>query len=245
MPLEEDLDATERLERMACLHRAADPLIAVQHENVLRVYGLEYHDGWGCVVAEYLEGVRLSELLAVEETLPPAQVAPLGAALASVMAAAQQVGIEIKGLSSDEIVMTGRGEIKVCSFVCRSESSGAVEAAGERGASGLCTLGALLYRCLTGRQPAVQPPGEKPARRAVTPISAFRPSVPADLERLIMGLMIFDTEEVRLSVPVVAGGLARVAEQHGWTWQAPRPVADAEGAQLRTAEAESEQVVSA
>ena len=69
--------------------------------------------------------------------------------------------------------------------------------------------------------------------------------MPSDLERLIMGLMIFDTDEVRLSVPVVAKGLARVAEQHGWTWQVPRPVADAEGSQLRTAEADSEQVVSA
>jgi len=231
MPLENGLDASERLERMAHLHRVADPLAAVRHENLLEVYGLEYHQGWGCVVAEYLEGARLAELLDAGETLAPSQVAPLGAALASVIAAAEEAGIGSIDLDPAEVVLTTTGKIKVCSLCRRGKASERGVSSGELKASGLCTLGALLYQCLTGRRPLLQAAEAGSTRRAVTPISAFRPSVPPDLERIIMGLMIFNTEEVRLSAPVVFGGLERVVEQHGWTWQVPNTIARSESTQ--------------
>jgi hypothetical protein len=236
LPLENGLDASERLGRMARLHRVADPLAAVRHENVLEVYGLEYHQGWGCVVAEYLEGVRLAELLDAGETLAPSQVAPLGAALASVIAVAEESGIGPIDLDPAQVVLTSSGEIKVCSLCRGGGASERGVPSGGLKASGLSTLGALLYRCLTGRRPSLQAAEAGSKRRAVTPISAFRPSVPPDLERIIMGLMIFDTDEVRLSASVVVGGLERVVKQHGWTWQAPKAAAGSEPAQHSQAE---------
>lgn len=236
LPLDNGLDPTERLERMARLHRLADPLTSVPHKNVLRVYGLEYHQGWGCVVAEYLEGVWLSELLAGGGTLPPSQVAPLGAALASVIAAASDRGIGPIALDPADIMLTKGGEIRLCSVAQCDRAEDQRGPSSEAQVTGLCMLGTLLYRCLTGRCPSMQGSAGGLARRAVTPISAFRPSVPTDLERIIMGLMIFDNEEVRLSAPVVAGGLERVIKQHGWTWEAPEPGSDKPSSSAPTAD---------
>jgi serine/threonine protein kinase len=243
--LEDGLDATERLRRMARLHRIADPLTAVRHESVLRVHGLEYHEGWGCVVMEQLEGVQLAELLAQSKTLSPSQVAPLGAALASVIAAAAEAGVEIVDLDPAEIMLTSRGEIKLCSLGRKGQTGDGGTSLGAANVSGLSNLGGLLYRCLTGRRPSLPSAAEKPTRRALTPISAYRPSVPADLERIIMGLMIFDTEEVRLSPPVVAGGLERLVKQHGWNWQTPESAASTEPPRFPSPEADGQEAIPA
>jgi len=65
----------------------------LHHPNVIGIYDIVKHEGRPFLVMEFLASRSLSELLAEGTTLPPQEVARIGALLAAALTAAHKAGI--------------------------------------------------------------------------------------------------------------------------------------------------------
>ncbi|MFD2419488.1 serine/threonine-protein kinase [Amycolatopsis pigmentata] len=144
----------------------------LQHRHAISVFNVVEDDGKPVLVMEYLESQSLAEVVAERGSLPPDEVARIGAEAASALAAAHEAGIVHRDVKPGNILIGANGTTKITDFgISRAADDGTLTGSGRfagtpaflapeaaRGeapsqASDVFSLGATLYTTVEGRFP--------------------------------------------------------------------------------------------
>ncbi|QDU18924.1 protein kinase domain-containing protein [Urbifossiella limnaea] len=194
--------------------REARAAARVKHDNVVTVYEADERDGVPYIAMEYLEGYPLDEYLKKKGNPTPAQVLKMAAEAAAGLAAAHRQGLVHRDVKPGNLWLEApAGRVKVLDFglarpvdaEVELTKSGAIvgtpaymspeQARGEKvdHRTDLFSLGAVLYRLVTGRLP-FQGPNTMAVLIALgtqepTPVRDLNPAVPEPLAELIHQLL--------------------------------------------------------
>jgi eukaryotic-like serine/threonine-protein kinase len=144
----------------------------LQHRNAIAMFDVVEDGGDPCLVMEFLPSRSLSAVLAERGTLPPAEVAEIGAQVAAALAAAHAVGIVHRDVKPGNILLAENGTVKITDFgISKALDDGTVTtqtgiagtpaylapeiARGEdpSRASDVFSLGSTLYHAVEGKPP--------------------------------------------------------------------------------------------
>jgi serine/threonine protein kinase len=144
----------------------------LQHRNAIAMFDVAEHDGDPCLVMEFLPSRSLSAVLAERGSLPPGEVAEIGAQVAAALAAAHAVGIVHRDVKPGNILLADNGTVKITDFgISKALDDGTVTtqtgiagtpaylapeiARGEdpSRASDVFSLGSTLYHAVEGKPP--------------------------------------------------------------------------------------------
>ncbi|WP_394841003.1 protein kinase [Pendulispora brunnea] len=221
----------------------ADALGKLEHPDIVRylAQGIA-EDGSPYLAIEWIEGenlsARLGRAIDQREQLPLEDVLELGQRLASALAAAHAIGIVHRDVKPSNILLVG-GNLrrpKLADFgIVRAANTehettagtmlGTVgymapeQARGEEhldGRADLFSLGCVLFRCLTYRDPFAGPDPVTVLSLLLTQHpprpSELRPDVPPDLDALVMQLLSKERERRPASASDVERVLLRIAQ---------------------------------
>jgi serine/threonine-protein kinase len=211
------------------------------HPHVVAVHDVQDAADAAYIVMEFVDGVSLQELLHRSARLGPEHAVPLLAALASALAAAHAANLVHRDVKPGNVLLGREGAIKltdfgIASFVSSSLHGGvfgtpgylppeALRGEGVDASCDLFALGAIAYRCLTGRSACGDgAPGEilsNTIKGRVPPLRQAGPEVPAELEAIVAGLLEPDPKKRIGDAALLAGELARMSTLWGWRWTMP------------------------
>ena len=187
------------------------------HPNVVNVFDQGQDSDMAYLVMEYLPGITLRELLKDYKKLTPEQTVDIMDAVLSGLAAAHKAGIVHRDLKPENVLLADDGRIKLGDFgLARAASANTATGQALLGTiaylspelvtrgvadarSDIYAVGIMMYEMLTGEQPYV---GEAPmaiayqhANDTVPTPSSKNPSVPAELDELVLWATARDPEE--------------------------------------------------
>jgi eukaryotic-like serine/threonine-protein kinase len=224
----------------ARFRREAQSAASLNHRNIVAVYdtGEDVFDGHRIpyIVMEYVEGRTLRELLREQARFTPERSIEIIASVLDALEYSHKAGIVHRDIKPGNVMITGAGEVKVMDFgIARSLADSGVtltqtaavvgtaqyispeQARGEQAdaRSDLYATGCVLYEMLTGRPPFV---GESLVSVAVshvrempTPPSALDPSIPRDVDAIVMKSLAKDRLERYQSAFEMRADLERAA----------------------------------
>ncbi|WP_344370087.1 Stk1 family PASTA domain-containing Ser/Thr kinase [Agromyces tropicus] len=187
------------------------------HPNVVNVFDQGQDADMAYLVMEYLPGITLRDLLKDYKRLTPEQTVDILDAVLSGLAAAHKAGIVHRDLKPENVLLADDGRIKLGDFgLARAASANTATGQALLGTiaylspelvtrgvadarSDIYALGIMAYEMLTGEQPYV---GEAPmqiayqhANESVPAPSTRMPSVPAELDELVLWATARDPDE--------------------------------------------------
>lgn len=187
------------------------------HPNVVNVFDQGQDSDMAYLVMEYLPGITLRELLKDYKTLTPEQTVDIMDAVLAGLAAAHKAGIVHRDLKPENVLLADDGRIKLGDFgLARATSANTATGQALLGTiaylspelvtrgvadarSDIYSVGIMMYEMLTGDQPYV---GEAPmaiayqhANDSVPTPSSKNPTVPAELDELVLWATVRDPEE--------------------------------------------------
>ncbi len=224
----------------ARFRREAQSAASLNHRNIVAVYdtGEDVFNGHRIpyIVMEYVEGRTLRELLREQARFTPERSIEIVSTVLEALEYSHRAGIVHRDIKPGNVMITGPGEVKVMDFgIARSLAESGVtltqtaavvgtaqyispeQARGEQAdaRSDLYATGCVLYEMLTGRPPFV---GESLVSVAVshvrempTPPSALDPSLPPDLDAIVMKSLAKDRLERYQSAFEMRADLERAA----------------------------------
>jgi serine/threonine protein kinase len=190
--------------------REAQAAANLSHPNIVSVFDWGKDKGTYFIVMELVVGRTLARLIREEAPIAPKRVASIGADVAAALSFAHKHGVIHRDIKPSNVLITPDGDVKVADFgIARAitadgdlTQTGSVlgtasyispeQAQGGQldGTSDIYSLGVVLYELATGKVPFS---GDSPLSIAYkhvkeTPIapSVINPSVPSDLEAIIM-----------------------------------------------------------
>ncbi|HET9210071.1 MAG TPA: serine/threonine protein kinase [Thermoanaerobaculia bacterium] len=237
-----DLPPEKRAQRAGQLVREAVTAARFSHANVVAVYDVAESPEGAYIAMELVEGISLERLLLQRGCLRPAEVIPLGAAVARGLAAAHARDVVHRDVKPANVLLGRDGSIKVTDFgiadliAATSRADGlvfgtpgylppeALRGSGHDRAGDLFALGVLLYECLAGGKPfggfEVSDVVESTLFGAMKPL---RPRVqgdlPEELEVIVLHLLERDPAVRPSSAAAVADELDRLAVRLGARWK--------------------------
>lgn len=233
--LETEEGKRERL--TSTLLKEAKTSAGFSHPNIVTVYDAAGEGAAAFIAMEFVDGITLEDLINYRGRLDWREVVPLGAAVASGLAAAHARHLVHQDVKPANILLGRDHSIKVTDFgisqlvssahptegvVCGTPGFIAPECL-EGGVyspkSDLFALGVLLYECLSGQHPFAS------RNLRVTIINTLnkepdalgdlRPDLPAELERLIFQLMDKNPSRRPQDAEAVTRVLEALAAEHG------------------------------
>ncbi|WP_020662698.1 serine/threonine-protein kinase [Amycolatopsis benzoatilytica] len=89
----------------------------LHHPNAITVFDVVTDDnGQPCLIMEYLDSTSLAQVLQEQGTLPPLEVARIGAQIAAALREAHAVGIVHRDIKPGNILLAGNGTVKITDF---------------------------------------------------------------------------------------------------------------------------------
>jgi beta-lactam-binding protein with PASTA domain/predicted Ser/Thr protein kinase len=190
--------------------REAQSAAGLNHPNIVGIFDWGQEHGTSFIVMEYIDGQTLRDMIRREGTIAPGQIADIGSDIAAALSFAHANGVVHRDVKPGNVLITTAGQVKVTDFgIARAGGdndgltrTGAVmgtatyfspeQAQGTAvdGRSDVYSLGVVLYEMATGEPPFT---GDSPVsvaykhvREPVVPPSQKVPSIPIELERVIM-----------------------------------------------------------
>ena len=238
-----DLPPEKRRQRVEQLVREAVTGARFSHPNVVAVYDVEESAEGAYIAMELVEGISLERLLLQRGRLRPAEVIPLGAAIARGLAAAHGRDIVHRDVKPANVMLGRDGSIKVTDFgiadliaaSIRVDSlvfgtpgylpPEALRGAGHNRAGDLFALGVVLYECLAGVKPFGGGIDVSDIVQA-TLFGAIRPlgprveePLPGKLEEIVLQLLERDNFLRPANAAAVADELDHLAASLGLRWE--------------------------
>ncbi len=190
--------------------REAQAAANLSHPNIVSVFDWGRDKGTYFIVMELVSGRTLAKLIREEAPIAPKRVASIGLDVAAALSFAHKHGVIHRDIKPSNVLITPEGDVKVADFgIARAMTAdgdltqtGSVlgtasyispeQAQGGQldGTSDIYSLGVVLYELATGKVPFS---GDSPlsiaykhVKESPTVPSAINPSVPPDLEAIIM-----------------------------------------------------------
>ncbi|GAA4540653.1 serine/threonine-protein kinase [Amycolatopsis samaneae] len=89
----------------------------LHHPNAISVFDVVTdNNGQPCLIMEYLNSTSLAQVLQERRTLPPVEVARIGAQVAAALREAHAVGIVHRDIKPGNILLAGNGTVKITDF---------------------------------------------------------------------------------------------------------------------------------
>ena len=102
-------------ERLQRFEREAKTVAALNHPNIVTIFGIDESDGRRFIAMELVEGKTLDRLIS-SGGMPLAQIFDLAVPLADALAAAHEKGIVHRDLKPANVMVTKEGRVKVLDF---------------------------------------------------------------------------------------------------------------------------------
>ena len=210
------------------------------HPHVVTVHDVRDASDAAYIVMEFVDGITLQDCLQ-RTRLDASRTVPLLSAVASALAAAHAAHLLHRDVKPGNVMLGRDGAIKLTDFGVAAFVSASKPAMvfgtpgylppevlrGQRFAApgDLFAVGALAYRCLTGRS----------AFRGTTAVEIFRSTLttpvptlkdagvdaPAGLDAIVTRLLDPDPERRIGDAAWLAAELSRMSEARGWRWSLP------------------------
>ena len=96
--------------------REARNTARLHHPHAVPVYDVVEQDGQPCLIMEFLPSVSLQEAIRERGTLPPVEVARIGAEVAQALSAAHSAGIVHRDVKPGNVLLGEDGTTKLTDF---------------------------------------------------------------------------------------------------------------------------------
>ncbi len=214
----------------------------IKHDNVVTIFQVDEVGAAPFIALEYLRGTPLDKYLKDNGALPVSAAIRIARDMAEGLSAAHQQGLIHRDVKPANVWLEApKGRVKLLDFgLARADhddthltQSGAIlgtpafmapeQARGEKvdGRSDLFSLGVVLYRMITGKQP-FNGPSTAAVLTAIAidtpaPVRSLNPQVPESLERIIMKLLAKAPSQRHASAQQVIADLKGVLKEiaHG------------------------------
>jgi serine/threonine protein kinase len=212
--------------------REARNTARLHHPHAVPVYDVVEQDGEPCLIMEFLPCISLQESIKQRGTLPPAEVARIGAEVAQALSAAHKAGIVHRDVKPGNVLLAEDGTTKLTDFgISHALGDVALTATGmltgtpaylapevARGqpanfASDVFSLGATLYSASEGTPPFGEDVNAMAVLHRVASGQFRKPQRSGPLTPLLEEMLAGDPDK-RPSMPQVARTLTLVHTQN-------------------------------